>query len=164
MKGEMRVKKAGAWLLCAAWMVVIYVMSAMPGDTSGAQSGMIVDLLLAAVSLLFGADAAAAVSVELLSLLVRKAAHMTEYAVLFCLYRRALTLSGAKHPAITALLMSACYAATDEWHQGFVADRGPSAVDVGIDTLGAAIAWGAWDVAGKLKEIKKIKKSRKKER
>ena len=76
---------------------------------------------------------------------------MAEYAVLFLLYRRALFLSGARRPGIAALLMSACYAATDEWHQGFVADRNPSPIDVGIDTLGAAIAWGAQDVVKKIR-------------
>lgn len=155
IKGEMHVKKAKAWLLCAAWMGVIYVMSAMPGDTSGTQSGMIVDLVLTVVRLLFGPDAAAAISAELIELLVRKGAHMTEYAVLFCLYRRALCLSGARHPGMAALVMSACYAATDEWHQSFVADRGPSPVDVGIDTIGAALAWIIQEIAKKISRIRK---------
>ncbi len=34
-------KKAGAWLGALAWMGVIFMMSAMPGDVSGAQSGRI---------------------------------------------------------------------------------------------------------------------------
>ena len=151
-------KKARAWLLCAVWMSVIYIMSALPGDVSGEQSGRIIELMLAVIRLLFGQEAADAVSRELLSLLVRKAAHMTEYAVLFCLYRHALFLSGAKYPGLSALLMSAGYAATDEWHQGFVADRGPSVIDVGIDTVGAAMAWGAWEISAA------VKKKRKKER
>lgn len=150
-KEEWRVKKTGAWLLCAAWMGVIYMMSAMPGDVSGDQSGMIVDLIRAVIGWIFGPQAAAAVSADLVGLLVRKAAHMTEYAVLFLLYRRALFLSGVKRPGITALVMSACYAATDEWHQSFVADRGPSVVDVGIDTVGAAAAWIIQSVIKKLR-------------
>lgn len=151
-------KKARAWLFCAVWMGVIYVMSAMPGDVSGEQSGMVIELMLAVIRLLFGQEAADAVSRELLSLLVRKAAHMTEYAVLFCLYRHALSLSGAKYPGLSALWMSAGYAATDEWHQGFVADRGPSVIDVGIDTIGAAMAWGIQEI------ITADKNTRKKER
>ena len=154
MKGEMRVKKAGAWLLCAAWMVVIYVMSAMPGDTSGAQSGMIVDLLLAAVRLLFGVDAAAAVSVELLSLLVRKAAHMTEYAVLACLYLRALRMHGIRHPQLLAIALCALYAASDELHQAFVPGRGPSPVDVAIDTAGACIGLTCLRIARRITKRK----------
>ena len=150
-------KKARAWLLCAAWMSVIYIMSAMPGDVSGEQSGMVTELMLAVIRLIFGQGAADAVSIEMLSLLVRKAAHMTEYAVLFLLYRRALVLSGAKRPGFTALVMSVCYAATDEWHQSFIADRNPSPIDVGIDTLGAAIAWGAQDVIRKMRKEKRKK-------
>ena len=136
-------KKTYAWLLCAGWMGVIYLMSAMPGDVSGEQSGLIVDCLLGMIRFLFGAEAAASISVDTAGFLVRKAAHMAEYAVLFLLYRRALALSGAHHPGLAALVMSAGYAMTDEWHQGFVAGRSPSPVDIGIDTLGAAIAWGA---------------------
>lgn len=139
-------KKIMAWLLCAAWMGVIYLMSAAPGDVSGGQSGMIVDLLLGAIARLFGAEAAASVSAETLGFLVRKGAHMTEYAILFLLYRRALGLSGARRPGVTALMLCACYAATDEWHQGFVAGRNPSPADVCIDTLGAAAAWGVYCV------------------
>ena len=135
-------KRTCAWLLCAVWMGVIYLMSAMPGDVSGEQSGLIVDCLLGIIRFLFGAEAAAVISIDTIGLLVRKVAHMTEYAILFLLYRRALALSGARHPGLAALAMSAGYAMTDEWHQSFVAGRGPSPVDVGIDTLGAAIAWG----------------------
>jgi len=137
------VKRTFAWLLCAAWMGLIYIMSAMPGDVSGGQSGLIVDFLLGAVRLFFGAETADVISADTIGLLVRKAAHMTEYAVLFLLYRRALALSGVRHPGVWALVMSACYAATDEWHQGFVADRNPSPADVCIDALGAAAAWCA---------------------
>ena len=32
-------KKAAAWALCVLWMMVIFMMSEMPGDVSGAQSG-----------------------------------------------------------------------------------------------------------------------------
>lgn len=148
---ESSVKRTYAWLLCAVWMGVIFFMSAMPGDVSGEQSGLIVDCILGLIRLLFGAEAASSVSVDTIGFLVRKAAHMTEYAVLFLLYRRALALSGAHHPGLTALVMSAGYAATDEWHQCFVADRGPSPVDVGIDTLGAAIAWGAHTIFDRIR-------------
>ena len=158
MKGDLHVKKTGAWLLCAIWMSVIFIMSGTPGDVSGRQSGLIVDLFLAAIRVIFGANAASAIPVDMIGLLVRKAAHMAEYAVLFLLYKRALSLSGAKYPGVAALLMSACYAATDEWHQSFVSDRGPSVVDVGIDTLGASMAWCIQGI------IKRIRRSIKKER
>ena len=78
-----------AWAPAAIWMGVIFAMSAMPGDVSGEQSGTLVRLLLGAVSFLFGENAAASVSVDMLHLIIRKGAHMAEYAVLFLLYHRA---------------------------------------------------------------------------
>ena len=67
---------------------------------------------------------------------------MVEYAVLLLLYHRALRMEQAKRPGLCALILCAAYAATDEFHQGFVAGRGPGVIDVGIDTLGAGIALG----------------------
>ena len=144
-------KKAGAWLGALAWMGVLVMMSAMPGDVSGAQSGRIAQLALRAMAFLFGEDAASSVSPDMINLLVRKGAHMAEYAVLFLLYRRALHASGARRPGFAALCLCACYAATDEGHQAFVAGRGPSVVDVCIDTLGAALAWGALGALRRMK-------------
>jgi len=130
-----------AWAPAAIWMGVIFAMSAMPGEVSGEQSGTLMQLLLSVVSFLFGKDAAASIPPDMLHLIIRKGAHMAEYAVLFLLYHRALRMEGARRPGFWALLLCACYAATDEMHQGFVAGRAPSAVDVGVDTLGAGVAW-----------------------
>jgi VanZ family protein len=74
---------------------------------------------------------------------VRKGAHVTEYAILAGLCWRALGGGKAGEPALKprfglALLICALYAATDEYHQSFVKDRGPSVTDVGIDTFGAS--------------------------
>jgi len=147
-------KRLKAWLPALAWMGVIFLMSAMPGETSGEQSGRILRLVTGLVAFLFGEQAAAGIDLDMLHLLIRKAAHMAEYAVLFMLYRRALRLEDAGRPGLWALMLCACYAATDEFHQSFTEGRGPSAMDVGIDTLGAAAAW----VLTKL--ISQIKKER----
>ena len=132
-------KKQRAWLYCAMWMGFIFIISATPGDVSSEESGFIVSLLTGIVAMFSGGHAAA-LDLSLLELLVRKGAHMTEYAVLFLLYRRALNLSGAHRPGIIALLLCIAYAATDEFHQLFVDGRGGSPVDVLIDTAGAALA------------------------
>lgn len=131
-------KKALAWAMCLAWMAVIFAFSAMPGDVSGAQSGRITALVMRLLSLLPGERfAASAATVEWI---VRKGAHMTEYAVLFLLYHRALRLSGVRRCGLLALALCAAYATTDELHQCITPERGPSPVDVMIDTAGAAIA------------------------
>ena len=138
------VRHIRAWWPAAVWMGVIYLMSAMPGDLSGETSGRLLQLVLRVLALV-GLDGA--VDTHTLHILIRKAAHMTEYAVLFYLYRRALSMEGAKRPGLYALLLCAAYAATDEWHQAYVGGRGPSAVDVCIDTLGAAAMWGMMQMA-----------------
>lgn len=82
-----------------------------------------------------------------LHFLIRKAGHLTEYAVLALLTLRAARLSPRQpitgwswRAAGVALLLSAGYAATDEFHQSFVPGRTASAGDMGIDTSGAAAA------------------------
>jgi VanZ family protein len=73
-------------------------------------------------------------------LILRKIAHLTEYAVLFILSLRAF--AGASKPIprkkyILALFFSFAYALTDEYHQKFVLGRCCAAADVGIDWIGA---------------------------
>jgi VanZ family protein len=75
-------------------------------------------------------------------LVIRKAAHVTEYAVLCILWWKGLVKGGASwaKAASLAFFISALYAASDEFHQSFVANRTPSPVDVLIDMTGAALA------------------------
>jgi VanZ family protein len=69
---------------------------------------------------------------------LRKGAHMTEYAVLACLLMRALGSYG------WAFGLAVAYAATDEFHQTFVRGRHGSPIDVGIDAVGALIGLWVW--------------------
>jgi VanZ family protein len=61
---------------------------------------------------------------------LRKGAHVTEYAILGLLLLRAV---GRELPA---LLIGVAYAITDEVHQHFVQGRHASPVDVAIDSAG----------------------------
>ena len=135
----MRLKDRKSWLPAVLWMGVIFMMSAAPGDVSGEQSGLIVRVILAVYGFFFGDAQLAPDTLNLLHTLLRKAAHMSEYAVLALLYLYALRKNGARRPMRAALMLSVLYAATDEFHQAFVPDRGPSPVDVMIDAAGAAI-------------------------
>jgi VanZ family protein len=70
-------------------------------------------------------------------LILRKAAHMVEYAILAVLLRRA-TGSTA-----WAFALAVGYAATDEFHQTFVRGRHGTPVDVGVDAIGALLGLAA---------------------
>jgi VanZ family protein len=78
---------------------------------------------------------------EGLDLVVRKTGHMGVFGILALLLWRALAVTtGWPRPWAWALLLTLLYAISDEVHQGGVAGRHESAVDVGIDTAGALIA------------------------
>jgi len=104
-----------AWFPAIAWAGLIFALSAQP-------------------NLRFVPDAG-------LDFLVRKAGHMAVFGILALLTWRALATTTAwRRPWACAVVLALLYAVTDELHQGFVAGRHPSAVDVGIDAAGALIA------------------------
>ena len=80
---------------------------------------------------------------EAIHFFVRKGAHMTEYALLalsatlpWFVYQ----VQNRRSRLPVTLIFCVASAAMDEFHQSFVAGRGPSVTDVGIDTLGALLA------------------------
>ncbi len=82
-------------------------------------------------------------TVDFLEFLLRKAAHMTEYAILGSLIFIQISLyrvfSAQWKRIATALCLTACYACTDEFHQLFVPGRAGQIVDVCIDSCGGII-------------------------
>ena len=94
------------WLPVIVWAAVIFAFSSIPSLGTG---------------------------LGVWDTILRKGAHMTEYAILGVLLLRAL---GRELPA---LALGAAYAITDEIHQHFVSGRHASPVDVLIDTAGVAI-------------------------
>ncbi len=74
-----------------------------------------------------------AASVDVCHSLVRKAAHFTEYGILFWLLVRGPM---AQRPYL-ALMLCVVYALTDEGHQAFVPGRTASLYDVALDSTGA---------------------------
>ena len=65
-------------------------------------------------------------------LVLRKLAHVTEFAILGALLARAL-------PERAALLVGIAYAASDEVHQHFVPGREAALLDVAIDAVGVLV-------------------------
>jgi VanZ family protein len=99
------------WLPVVAWAVLIFAISSIPNLGTG----------------LGGWD-----------LVLRKAAHLTEYAVLGALLERALSSAAVSQRLATAWTLGTAYAATDELHQHFVSGRHASVVDLVIDSVGVA--------------------------
>jgi VanZ family protein len=91
--------------------------------------------------------------------IVRKCAHLGEYAVLALLLLRAAIFMTNLKRSLGILYVSvwvACLfvAATDEFHQTFVASRGASARDIMIDSGGAIIGLLIGAIFGMTRSIK----------
>lgn len=82
-------------------------------------------------------------SITLAHFLVRKAAHLTEYALLGYLAARAFAGSSRKFLRqrwfLSGVLLIVLHALLDEYHQSFVPSRTGSLYDSGIDLVGGLI-------------------------
>lgn len=91
---------------------------------------------------------------SLYDFIARKIGHFVEYAILGLLSARALRLGhrlSLKQAALGALFAVIIYAASDEFHQGFVHGRHPAALDVIIDTLGGLTGIALLNWCGQLR-------------
>lgn len=74
-----------------------------------------------------------------IELVVRKAAHMTEYAILGILFLGAIYMHERRKTILYSWMATVVYAATDEIHQLFVPGRDGKITDVIIDSIGAIL-------------------------
>ena len=75
----------------------------------------------------------------ILDWVLRKLAHLTEYAILFYLLWR--SCDDFRFRTAAVFIFAILYAISDEFHQGSVAGRTPSGSDVLIDAAGMCIAY-----------------------
>ncbi len=127
------------WLPVVLWMILIFGGSTNLGAPKNTSRiiGPFLHWLVPDIS-----DQA----IDRVQFAVRKSGHMAEYAILSLLLwraRRNISNIPAKgwrwSDARFAILLSATYAVTDEFHQSFVSTRQASVLDVLIDTSGAAV-------------------------
>lgn len=105
------------WLPPVAWAALIFALSAQP-------------------NLRFLPDPGS-------DFVIRKLGHMAAFGILaLLLWSPLANRSSLRRPWAWALALTVLYAGTDELHQGLVAGRYPSIVDVAIDGAGALIAIG----------------------
>ncbi len=101
-------------------------------------------LLWAAVIFAFSSLPSLGTDLGTWDLVLRKLAHLAEYAILGGLLLRATPRLGP------AVVLAALYAVSDEVHQTFVEGRVGAVLDVAIDTLGAlggVLAWALIDTS-----------------
>jgi VanZ family protein len=124
------------WLPPALWMLAIMTASSDVGSAEHTQHWLVPLLRLLT-------PWATPSQLDALHVLVRKAGHVAEYAVLAALWYRAFRRARHLAPrsaATIAFLISLVWAILDEIRQSFVPSRGASAADVAIDAIGALLA------------------------
>src|SRR5919197_497350 len=98
-------------------------------------------LVLMAVIFLLSAQPHLHTELGLVDTIGRKIVHFAEYALLAFLWWRALpTRLDRGRALVVALALASAYAASDEFHQTFVAGRSGRPIDWAIDTAGALTA------------------------
>jgi VanZ family protein len=83
---------------------------------------------------------------------IKKTAHMVEYAIFTILLSRALKASGVekKEALIYSVILAILYGVSDEFHQSFTPGREPKLRDVVFDAMGSVLAvYGLWNLLPK---------------
>jgi VanZ family protein len=125
------------WLPPLLWMMVMFVLST---DTFAAEhTGEVLWQVLSGL-----APQVTYAHYTLLHFVLRKTAHLIEYAILACLLLRAFRAGAAIvwrwRWAILSLLLVAVHAVLDEYHQAFTQYRTGSVSDSVLDMAGGLLA------------------------
>lgn len=126
--GAIELREAGwrSWIPAMVWVTALFILST--SVFSAANTSRFIEPVLRWIF-----PGASAATISMLHGLIRKAAHFTNYGILFWLLIRG-PMAGRPY---TALALCVCYAFLDEGHQVFVPGRGPSLYDVALDSSGA---------------------------
>lgn len=139
------------WLPVVVWMALIYGASTNAGSSQ--QTSRIIDPFLRWLFPSMSAEGRAWGVV-----IIRKAAHLTEYAVLAMLLLRALRqqpeppVAGWRwHLAGAAVLGGLALSLSDELFQTFWSERSGSLWDAALDTLGASAGAAFFWLVGRIR-------------
>ena len=121
-------KKQLSIILVLIWMTIIFIMSSFNAEDSANQSNFIVNIIANILNIN---------NISLLSLIIRKLAHFTEYLILGTLVINMFTKNNAKKTYLLSILLCIIYAISDEIHQIFVPGRACQLKDILIDSVGS---------------------------
>lgn len=120
--------KKNSIFIVILWMIFIFVMSSFDSTSSSNQSGFIVDIICN----IFNIN-----NIDIISFIIRKLAHFTEYFILGLLVFNMIRSYDKK--IWCAIIICILYAISDEVHQMFVPGRSCQFTDMMIDSLGSIV-------------------------
>lgn len=121
-------KNKPSTVLVAIWMIIIFIMSSFNSVESSNQSNFIVDI----IANIFKIE-----NIELLSFIIRKIAHYTEYLILGFLTINMLNKNDISKKYLISILICLIYAISDEIHQFIIPGRACQIKDILIDSIGS---------------------------
>ena len=121
-------KKTINIILLILWMIFIFKMSGFNASESSGQSSIIVDFITKILNIQ---------NTEIITFIIRKLAHITEYFILAILSYNVFKDYKIKNIFIITILFCTFYACTDEIHQMFIPGRSGNIIDVLIDGFGS---------------------------
>lgn len=110
------------------WALAIFIMSSFNAEESANQSNFIVNIIAS----IFNIN-----NISLLSLIIRKLAHFTEYLILGVLVINMFTKNNVRKAYLLSILLCIIYATSDEIHQIFTPGRACQIKDILIDSIGS---------------------------
>lgn len=123
-------------IILVLWHVFIFGHSLMPGSVSSNQSDIVVDAIKPVVDVV-----APNLAISTLNLLVRKAAHITEFLILGILLYFVYNFKFKNLKLLTAIILHGLIVAiSDEIIQLFIPNRAGQIQDVLIDMIGILLA------------------------
>ncbi len=121
-----------------AWMAMIFILSHQTGMESSDMSAILAEPFAEVLAREGLSNAALEALNTQVNFLIRKCAHVAEYAVLGAMLCLTLRSYGAQRKRF-AWALGVLYAVTDEIHQAFIPLRAAQFTDVLIDSLGVTI-------------------------
>lgn len=123
-------KKVIKLLLIILWLLVIFIFSNQDGTTSTALTNGVLEKYL------FFIDS------DVLFIIIRKIAHITEYLILGILVFSFVNEFKIDRKIIISLLICLIFSSLDEFHQLFIPGRTGKILDVFIDMIGVLLGIG----------------------
>ena len=132
-----RMNRGLLWMAVLCLMTVIFAFSAQHGTASDEMTSVAVMPLVEMMASMQEGDTMAAIDIcySIVGTIVRKLAHVCEYALLGYLVHQLMCTYGLRIRWLP-ILFCVAYAVTDEIHQAFVPGRSGRATDVLIDSVG----------------------------